>query len=158
MKITPIALVFGLMVCNYSHAQEDTYQDVGFTLIAKGTDSPITDLQIVCYNKFFNKDYLPSAFVEKYNLTDKNLFKKNMLVEIFQSDIGNQGWDTIELVGVKENSKTLVIAYNLINANQENDGEALAPFLIAQIPKSKKEVKFVANGIELGKGKKLYLD
>lgn len=81
-----------------------------------------------------------------------------MLIEIFQSDKDKQGLDKVEVIGIKENDKKLVIEYSLVNSNPENDDKQLFPFLIIQVPKSKKEVKFIVNGIELGKATKLYLD
>lgn len=131
---------------------------VEYKIIAEGTDSPIPELQIVCFNKYFNKDYLPADFLKKYNLDDRKLYKKKMLIEIFQSDKNNEGLDKIELVGISENVDEIVVKYNVVNSDSENDDKQLSPFLIIQVPKSKKKMKMIANGIELGKGSDVYVD
>ncbi len=143
---------------NRVHSQDENMTKAEYITIAEGTDSPIADLQIVCFNKYFNLDYLPADFRKKYNLDDKTLYKKKMLVQIFQSDKNKNGFDKIELIGIMENDKKLVVEYNLVNSNTENDDKELAPFLIIQVPKSKKEIKFIANGIELGKKTEVYVD
>ena len=143
---------------NKVHSQDENMTKAEYITIAEGTDSPIADLQIVCFNKYFNLDYLPADFRKKYNLDDKTLYKKKMLVQIFQSDKNKNGFDKIELIGIMENDKKLVVEYNLVNLNTLNDDKELAPFLIIQVPKSKKEIKFIANGIELGKTTEVYVD
>ena len=62
-----------------------------------------------------------------------------MLIEIFHSDKNNKGLDKIELIGISENDDELVIKYNIVNSNSENDDKQLSPFLIIQVPKSKKK-------------------
>lgn len=81
-----------------------------------------------------------------------------MLIELFHSDSEKKGIDKIEIINISENDKTLVIKYNLINSNKENDDQVLAPFSIIQVPKSKKAIKFILNGIEKGKTTKVYVD
>lgn len=133
---------------NHGFSQTNSYKEVEYKIVAEGTDSPIENLQIVCFNKFFNKDYLPSDFREKYNLDDKNLYKKQMLIEIFRANSIDNGLDKIHLKGIKESQDTLVVEYSFINSQKTNDDKKLNPFLIVQIPKSKKEVKFVVDGID----------
>lgn len=140
------------------HSQDEAMTEVEYKTIAEGTDSPIAELQIVCFNKYFNKDYLPAEFNRKYNLDEKTLYKKKMLVEIFHSDKDDKGLDKVELTGIKKNGKKLIIEYNLVNSNTENDDEQLSPFLIVQVPKSKKEIKFIKDGMELGKATDVYVD
>ncbi|MCB7479829.1 hypothetical protein [Christiangramia sediminis] len=153
-------ILFLLLIISFNSisAQNEKYHEIEYKKIAEGIDSPIPDLQIVCFNKFFNKDYLPKEFNEKYNLTDKKLFKKKMLVEIFHSDQEGVGLDKIEIVNIKEGRKSIQIQYNLINANKDNDNEQLSPFIILQIPKSKKDIKFIRDGADLGQTKKTYVD
>lgn len=143
---------------NIGYSQSDGYKDVKYIVIAEGTDSPIENLQIVCFNKFFNKDYLPSDFQKKYNLNDKELYKKKMLVEIFRTDDQNKGLDKIELLGVKEDDNNIIVTYDFINSNKTNDSETLNSFLIVQIPKSKKDIKFIVDGVEHGNESKIYVD
>ncbi|SLJ89762.1 hypothetical protein [Salegentibacter salarius] len=160
MKIKAFIISLTLTIISFceSYGQEGNLNDVEYTIIAKGTDSPIPDLQIVCFNKYFNKDYLPSDFRKKYNLDEKRLYKKKMLVELFHSDTDGKGLDEIELIGIQENDENLIVNYNVINSDTKNDEEKLSPFLIVQVPKSKKDIKFVVNGSELGKGTELYVD
>ncbi len=150
-----------LAIClfvNIGYSQSDKYTEVEYTVVAEGTDSPIKNLQIVCLNKFFNKDYLPSDFREKYNLNDKSLYKKKMLVEIFRADTKNEALDKIELLGIKQDDENIVIEYNFINSDKTNDNKTLNPFLIVQIPKSKKGIKFIVDGVENGSESDIYLD
>jgi hypothetical protein len=112
----------------------------------------------VCFNKYFNKDYLPSEFLAKYNLNDKKLYKRKILIEVFHSDNDKKGLDKIELIGAKKTDKNLVVTYNVINSNTDNDDTTVSPFLILQLPKSKKEITFIVNGNELAKGTEIYLD
>lgn len=101
---------------------------------------------------------MSSKFLAKYNLNDKKLYKRKILIEVFHSDNDKKGLDKIELIGVKETDKKLVVTYNVINSNTDNDDTAVSPFLILQLPKSKKEIKFIVNGNELAKGTEIYLD
>lgn len=157
-RLMLISLLFTITSSFHVRSQTETMNEVAYKTIAQGTDSPIADLQIVCFNKFFNKDYLPTEFNKKYNLDDKTLFKKKMLIEIFHSDKEKQGLDKIELIGIKENDEKLIIEYNVVNSDTENDSERLSPFLIVQVPKSKKELRFIVDGIELEKATDLYVD
>lgn len=157
-RIILLCFFIGLIAMDSVYSQDENMTKAEYITIAEGTDSPIADLQIVCFNKYFNLDYLPADFRKKYNLDDKTLYKKKMLVQIFQSDKNKNGFDKIELIGIMENDKKLVVEYNLVNSNTENDDKELAPFLIIQVPKSKKEIKFIANGIELGKKTEVYVD
>jgi hypothetical protein len=156
-KIVFIALLIGLITSGKVFAQNEL-KPVEHKIIAEGTDSPITELQIVCFNKYFNKDYLSAEFRKKYNLDDKTLYKKKMLIEIFQSDKNKKGLDKIDLIGISENDTELVIEYNGVNSESDNDDKQLSPFLIVQVPKSKKKMKFIANGTELGKATDIYVD
>jgi hypothetical protein len=157
-KVILICFFLSIITFNKIYSQDENLKEVKYNIIAEGIDSPIPNLQMVCFNKYFNKDYLPSDFREKYKLNEKGIYKKKMLVEIFHSDINKKGLDKIELIGIKENEKNLIIEYNIINSNKNNDDKTLAPFLIVQVPKLKKAIKFIVNGIELGKTKKLYVD
>ncbi|MGS2741933.1 hypothetical protein [Sinomicrobium sp. M5D2P17] len=158
MKVILWCCMLSLLTFNEIYAQDSLLKEVEYTIIAEGTDSPVPNLQIVCFNKFFNKDYLPADFREKYKLNEKGLYKKKMLIEAFHSDKDKNGLDDIELIGIKENKESLVVEYNLVNSNHENDDKALAPFLIVQVPKSQKQIRFIVDGKELGKGTKLYVD
>jgi hypothetical protein len=161
LKTILLNLTFVITICffaNIGFSQIDGYKDVEYKIIAEGIDSPIEDLQIVCFNKFFNKDYLPSDFREKYNLNDKSLYKKQMLVEIFRANTTNKGLDKIYLKGIKESQDTLLIEYNFINSDKTNDDKKLSPFLIVQIPKSKKEVRFVVDGVNNNSKSEIYID
>ncbi|MFT4611865.1 MAG: hypothetical protein ACJA1H_002218 [Glaciecola sp.] len=153
-----IIFLFGNVYLQKAFSQEKKLKDVEFEIIAEGTDSPISNLQIVCFNKYFNKDYLPSEFRAKYNLDDKKLYKRKILIEVFHSDNDKKGLDKIELIGIKEIDKKFVVTYNVINSNTDNDNITLSPFLILQLPKSKKEIKFIVNGNELPKVTEIYLD
>jgi len=162
LKTIIFNFIFVTAICfftNHGFSQSDGYKGLEYKVVAEGTDSPIENLQIVCFNKYFNKDYLPSDFRLKYNLNDKSLYKKQMLVEIFRTETVNTGLDKIHLKGIKESQDTLIVEYNFINSNESNDDEKLRPFLIVQIPKSKKEVKFVVDGIEGNSTKsEIYID
>lgn len=153
-----IYLFFASITFHGIYSQDKNFKIIEYTVIAEGTDSPIPELQIVCFNKYFNKDYLPPDFRKKYNLDDKDLYKKQMLIELFHSDKDKKGFDKIELMNIKENDKEIVIEYNIINSNTENDDKQLSPFLIVQVPKSKKDIKFIFDGAALGKETKLYVD
>lgn len=108
--------------------------------------------------KYFNKEYLPADFREKYHLDEKALFKNKMLIEVFHSDTAQKGIDKIELIGIKEDDQKFIIEYNLVNSDTENDDQRLSPFLIVQVARSKKAVTFIVNGTELGKASKLYVE
>lgn len=153
-----ICLFLGFFLSIKVYSQDTELNEVEYYTIAEGIDSPISELQIVCFNKYFNKDYLPAEFRKKYSLDEKSLYKKTMLIEIFHSDKNKNGLDKIELVGIKENDEKLVIEYNLVNSNTENDDKELSPFLIVQVPKSKKEIKFIVNGTEIEKPTEIYVD
>ena len=157
-KIILLCFVAGLLSIHKFYSQNETLKNVAYITIAEGTDSPFADLQIVCFNKFFNKDYMTTDFRKKYNLDEKTLYQNKMLIEVFHSDTTQKGIDKIELVSIKENNEKLIIEYNLVNANKDNDAEALSPFLIVQVAKSKKETIFIVNGIALGKASGLYVD
>lgn len=153
-----IGLFIGLFFYTRGYAQEEKGTPVEYKVIAEGTDSPIPLLQIVCYNKYFNLDYLPESFRKKYQLNEKSLYKKKMLVELFYADKKKEGLDKIELIGITESESKLVVEYKVINSTTTNDDKKLSPFLIVQVPKSKKEIKFVVNGLKQGKATKLYVD
>nr|WP_321225997.1 hypothetical protein [uncultured Psychroserpens sp.] len=153
-----IILFFGNFFLSKVSSQEENFKDVEFEVIAEGEDSPIANLQIVCFNKYFNKDYLPSYFRKKYNLDEKKLYKRKMLIELFHSDKDKKGLDKIKLDGIIENDKKLIVTYNIINSDINNDDKTLSPFLILQLPKSKKEISFIVNGIDLGKTNEVYVD
>lgn len=156
-RIAFIFLSIGLIVSGKVFSQNEL-KPVDYKIVAGGTDSPIPELQIVCFNKYFNKDYLSAEFQKKYNLDDKTLYKKKMLIEIFQSDKNKKGLDKIDLIGISENDNEVIIEYNVVNSQTDNDNKQLSPFLIVQVPKSKKKMKFIANGIELGKATDVYVD
>ena len=158
MKNILFCFMLSILPFGSIYSQDAHLKEVQYSLIAEGVDSPIPNLQIVCFNKYFNQDYLPKEFREKYNLDEKGLYKNQMLIEIFYTDTDNKGVDTIDLIKIKENTTTLVIEYNLVNRDKSNDDTALSPFLIVQVPKTKKAIKFIADGIELGKETALYVD
>lgn len=140
-KVTIFCFFLGLISFSNVYSQDENLTKTEYKTIAEGTDSPIPELQIVCFNKYFNQDYLPADFRKKYNLDEKTLYKNKMLIEVFHSDKNKKGIDKIELIGIKENDKKLVFEYNLVNSNTENDNKELSPFLIVQVPKSKKRNK-----------------
>ncbi|GHA36219.1 hypothetical protein GCM10007103_17140 [Salinimicrobium marinum] len=81
-----------------------------------------------------------------------------MLIQIFHSDANQQGLDKIDLIGIKEDDENLIVRYDLVNSDPDNDEEKLAPFLIVQVPKSKKNIMFIANGTASGKRIDFYVD
>ena len=158
MKIKIILFLLFSISYQFAIAQNEEFQQIEFKKIAEGIDSPIRDLQIVCFNKFFNKDYLPKEFSEKYGLTDKDLFKKKMLVEIFLSDKENTGMDKVEIEKIMQGDDSIRIYYQTMNEDATNDNEKLAPFVVVQIPKSKKEIEFIKNGSDSARAEKTYVD
>ena len=94
----------------------------------------------------------------RYNLNTKELYKKKMLVEIFRNDINKKGFDKIELIKVVENNESIIVEYKHINSDRTNDELNLCAFIIIQLPKSKKQIKFIADGIELSHAKDIYID
>lgn len=158
MKIKIFLFLLLSISYQFAVAQNEEFQQIEFKKIAEGIDSPIPDLQIVCFNKFFNKDYLPKEFSEKYGLTEKDLFKKKMLVEIFLSDEENTGMDKVEIEKIMEGADSIQIYYNTMNEDASNDDQKLAPFVVVQIPKSKKEIEFIKNGLDSATARKTYVD
>ena len=156
-KLYNISLILGLITTLNAQSQDKNEKPIEYNIIAEGVDSPIPKLQIVCFNKFFNESYLPVYFRNKYKLNEKSLYKKKMLVEIFESRL-DQGLDKIKLNGIKENDKEVIIDYDIINDDSSNDNKRLSPFVIIQIPKSKKTIKFIANGIPLEEDEKIYVN
>lgn len=157
-RIIFISLFLGLFSSARVFSQDEKLTSIEYKIIAEGTDSPISELQIVCFNKYFNKDYLSPEFRKKYKLDEKTLYKKKMLIEIFLSDKIKNGLDKIDLIGISENNTELKIKYNVVNSDSNNDDKKLSPFLIVQVPKSKKKIKFIGNGVELGKVTDIYVD
>lgn len=141
-----------------AYSQERKLNMVEFTVIAEGLDSPIEDLQIVCFNKHFNMAYLPAKFRQKYNLNRKELFKKNMLIELFHSSNDKNNYVKIELIGIRESNNSIIVEYNLIKSEKIEEEKISNPFLIIQVPKSKKAMKFIVDGVEFSKTTKLYTD
>ena len=80
-RIVFIVLLIGL-IASCKVFSQNKLKPVEHKIIAEGTDSPIPELQIVCFNKYFNKDYLTADFRQKYNLDDKKLYKKKTLKSI----------------------------------------------------------------------------
>ena len=157
IKIAFILLTIGLMTSGKGFPQNEL-KPVEHKIIAEGTDSPISELQIVCFNKYFNKDYLSAEFRNKYDLDDKKFYKKKMLIEIFQSDKYKKGLDKIDLIGIWETNTELIVEYNIVNSDSDNDHSQLSPFMIIQVPKSKKKITFKASGKESGKATEIFLD
>ena len=54
-KIILFCFIFTLISFNKVYSQRETFKDVEYNTIAEGTDSPIAELQIVCFNKYFNR-------------------------------------------------------------------------------------------------------
>ena len=102
-------------------SQNEKLTTVDYEVIAEGIDSPFKNFQVVCYNKYFNIDRLPIDFQEQYNLTDKKLFKKKMLIEIFYQDTENKGLDKIDLISIAENETEIFIEYNIVNSDKTSD-------------------------------------
>ena len=139
-------------------SQNEKLTTVDYEVIAEGIDSPFKNFQVVCYNKYFNIDRLPIDFQEQYNLTDKKLFKKKMLIEILYQDTENKGLDKIDLISIAENETEIFIEYNIVNSDKTSDQRSLAPFIVVQVPKTRKSIRFVADGVELGKTNDLYIN
>lgn len=156
-KLCLITLILGLTLFGKAYSQNEL-TPVDYKIIAEGNDSNYPEFHVVCYNIYFNQDYLSPEFRNKYNLDDKALYKKKMLIEIFQTDKNKEGLDKINLIGISQNATELVIEYAFVNSDFDNDESQLSPFLIVQVPKSKKKVKFIANGHELGKPTDIYVE
>ena len=140
-------------------AQEQLYSKVEYRVVAEGTDSPFDNLQIVCFNKYFNLEQVPSEFRAKYKLDDKQLYKKKMLIQLFYADREKQGFDKFEINEIKESPNEIIFDYSLINSDITNDDTVQSPFLIVQIPKNtKKRIRFFMDGEELGKGSDMYIN
>ena len=79
-----------------------------------------------------------------------------MLVQLFYIDTEKQGFDKFEINEIKESSSEIIFDYSLVNSDVINDSTVQAPFLVVQIPKNtKKQIRFLATGQELGKGKNI---
>lgn len=74
--ISHFFIIFTLLNFNKTYSQDEKAKNVEYTIIAEGTDSPIPDTQVLCFNKYFNKDYLPTKFLKKHSLDKKDLYKK----------------------------------------------------------------------------------
>lgn len=153
-----LIIILTLIIPFEAISQTDKLTNVDYEVIAEGIDSPFKNFQVVCYNKYFNLERLPIDFRTKYNLTDKKLFKKKMLVEIFYQDNENKGLDKIDLISIKENETEIFIEYNIVNSDKFSDHISLAPFLVVQVPKTRKAIRFIVDGVELGKTNDLYIN
>lgn len=141
-----------------SFSQEQDFSTIEYTIIAKGNDSPFENYQIVCFNKYFNLEQLPTEFRNKYDLANPQLFKNKMLIQVFFTDTEKQGFDKFEINNIKESPREIVFDYSLFNSDSANDSTIQAPFLIVQIPKNtKKRIRFIRNGQELGKAQNMYI-
>jgi hypothetical protein len=154
-----LLITFGILLFGFEvFGQDQEYSEIEYTVVAEGNDSPFENYQIVCFNKYFNLEQLPSEFRDKYDLDNRLLFKKKMLVQLFYIDTEKQGFDKFEINEIKENSSEIIFDYSLVNSDVTNDSTVQAPFLIVQIPKNtKKQIRFIANGQELGKGNDMYI-
>ena len=81
-----------------------------------------------------------------------------MLIEIFYQDTENKGLDKIDLISIAENETEIFIEYNIVNSDKTSDQRSLAPFIVVQVPKTRKSIRFVADGVELGKTNDLYIN
>ena len=147
-----------VVVTYCASSQNSSMSKVEYAIIAEGKDAIIPDLHITCFNKYFNQDYLSPDFRSRYNLNTKERYKKKMLVEIIRNDINKKGLDKIELIKVVENNESIIVEYKHINSDRTNDELNLCAFIIIQLPKSKKQIKFIADGIELSHAKDIYID
>lgn len=154
-----LLITFGILFFSFdSFSQEQNFSNIEYSIIAEGNDSPFENYQIVCFNKYFNLEQLPTEFRDKYDLANPQLFKKKMLVQVFHIDTEKQGLDKFEINEIKESTSEIVFDYSLVNSDTENDSTIQAPFLIVQIPRNtKKRIRLIANGQELGKGKEMYI-
>lgn len=146
-----IVLLVTLVLCNNGYSQNEKVKAVKYTIIAEGSNAPMPDLQIVCHNMSFNKQYLPDNFIKTYRLDRGSLYRNKMLIEIFHTEKEKYGFDKLELTKITEDAHAIKIEYKSVNSNKENDDKIVTPFLIVQVPKSKKPVKFFLDGIEVGK-------
>lgn len=83
--------------------------------------------------------------------------KKKMLVEIFLGE-RTKGEEEIKLNQVTENSYELIVDYEIIIGEIDTDSNPGNPYLIIQIPKSKKQFVFIENGQRRTAGQQLYID
>lgn len=141
-----------------SFGQDEKYTEIEYKIVAEGNDSPYENFQIVCFNKYFNLEQLPKEFRDKYDLANRQLFKKNMLVQLFYSDTGKQGLDKFKINEIKESPSEIVFDYSLVNSDVTNDTTVQSPFIIVQIPKNmKKRIRFIVNGKQQERGQEMYL-
>jgi len=132
-------------------------KQVPYTIVALGYNSPLNDVSVVCYNKYFNLGMLPEKFRSENNLTDKP-YKKMMLVQIFLGE-RTKNVNHIQLNSLTETDTEIILEYETkVKESTENTAKQ-NPYLILQIPKSKKAVSFVENGIHRGTtGTKIYMN
>ena len=120
-------------------AQITAYTDVPYSIIAEGTDSPLQNAEVVCFNKYFNAEQLPAEFCAKYGLVDGRLFKKKVFVELFYSDTVRLGFDRFIINAITESATEIVVDYSLENADSTNDATLLSPFLVVQMPRKRRK-------------------
>lgn len=158
-RIQFVCSIVILVIAAQGYAQVDESNKMDYRVIAEGTDSPISNLQTVCFNKYFNEAVLPEEFIRRYNLDIKSLYKKQMLIEIFKTVPDSSGIDKIEVVDVIDDGGTIIVSYNLLNSDSSNDEQHLAPFIIIQVPKLRKRgFKFIEDGVELAQPAKLFVN
>jgi hypothetical protein len=75
IAIIPIFLLFQL-TCTAQKIKKNEFIHVEYKTISKGQNSPINDLLIICFNKYFNEESLTSEFLEENNLNEVSYRKK----------------------------------------------------------------------------------
>ncbi|WP_420577037.1 hypothetical protein [Ekhidna sp.] len=157
MRATRVLLTIStLLLINSSDLiAQDDLENVEYSIIAQGNKSPLNDVAMVCFNKYFNLESLSEEFRQANNLDDKSLYKKKMLIEIFLGE-RTRGADSIKLTKIAQNDNELIVAYETIDSDTSDFDNR--PYLIIQIPKIKKSIVLFENGKQRGGQRELYID
>lgn len=139
----------------YDLIAQENLTDIEYKIVAQGVNSPLNDVVMICYNKYFNLESLTNEFRRTNNLDDISLYKKKMIVEIFLGE-RTIGADSIELTRIAQNNDELIIAYETIDSDTTNFSHR--PYLFIQIPKIKKKIVLFENGNQRGGQRKIYID
>jgi len=132
-------------------------KEVSYTIVAQGFNSPLNDVSVVCYNKYYNLDMLPEKFRSDNNLEDKP-YKKMMLIQIF---LGERTKDVnhIKITSLTETEAEITLEYDTAIEESTDTTAKQNPYIILQIQKSKKPVSFIENGVHRGStGTRIYMN
>ena len=118
-----------------------------FTVIATGDFAAERhSIRLVCYNKYYNQEMYPAAFLKDYKLDAIN-YKESMAIEIFMGDKPGRG-HRLTLDKVEETAKEIEISFTFTPGAEIDSNITTRPFLIATTPKNtKKQVVFIENGV-----------